>query len=238
MDFVEKGITAIIGSGGKTTLMYYLACILSKEYKVIISTTTKIYKPDYNNPKSFGYLYNSDFMTPFENSITLISPTKEDVKKQICTSNFICIGAKTESGKLKAPNLDFCELTNIADFVILECDGSKGLPLKAHESYEPVIPKSTNKTIQILGIKGIGKRINDACHRADIYAKICGKTIDDIVTPKDAAKVVLEEKLCDVLIINQIENDVEMNMAKEIASYMNIPVYGGEIGKGELICLW
>ena len=237
MDFVEKGITAIIGSGGKTTLMYYLARTLSIKHKVIISTTTKIYEPDYNNPKAFGYFPNSDFMTLFENSITLTSPTKEDIKKQLYTSNLICIGEKSENGKLKVPNLNFCKITDIADFVILECDGSKGFPLKAHKNYEPVIPKGTNKTIQVLGIKGIGKRINDACHRADIYAKICGKTTDDIVTPEDAAKVVLEETFCDVLIINQIENDFEMDAAKEIASYMNIPAYGGEIGKGELICL-
>ena len=40
---VGRGVTAIIGGGGKTTLMETLAGELSKKGKVIITTTTHIY---------------------------------------------------------------------------------------------------------------------------------------------------------------------------------------------------
>ena len=43
---VGRGVTAIIGGGGKTTLMETLAGELSKKGKVIITTTTHIYRPE------------------------------------------------------------------------------------------------------------------------------------------------------------------------------------------------
>ena len=42
---VGRGVTAIIGGGGKTTLMGTLAGELSKKGKVIITTTTHICRP-------------------------------------------------------------------------------------------------------------------------------------------------------------------------------------------------
>ena len=44
---IEKNsITAITGSGGKTSLMFRLAEELSLKGKVLITTTTKIFAPD------------------------------------------------------------------------------------------------------------------------------------------------------------------------------------------------
>ena len=39
---IEKGVTAIIGSGGKTSLMYALAEELGEKNRVIVCTTTLI----------------------------------------------------------------------------------------------------------------------------------------------------------------------------------------------------
>ena len=43
---IKKGLTSIIGSGGKTSLIYALAEELPAKSKVIICTSTKMYKPD------------------------------------------------------------------------------------------------------------------------------------------------------------------------------------------------
>ena len=43
---IQRGLTAITGSGGKTTLLYALARELSAEARVIVCTTTHIYPPD------------------------------------------------------------------------------------------------------------------------------------------------------------------------------------------------
>ena len=42
---VGRGVTAIIGSGGKTTLMEQLAKELSKKGRVVLTTTTHIRRP-------------------------------------------------------------------------------------------------------------------------------------------------------------------------------------------------
>ena len=49
----------------------------------------------------------------------------------------ICAGTPTETGKLTAPSQSWAELLTLADYVLVEADGSKGLPLKAHRAFEP-----------------------------------------------------------------------------------------------------
>ena len=44
---VGRGVTAIIGGGGKTTLMETLAGELSKKGRVIITTSTHIRRPEW-----------------------------------------------------------------------------------------------------------------------------------------------------------------------------------------------
>ena len=40
---IPRGVSSIIGSGGKTSLMHALSLILSKKGKVLLSTSTHIY---------------------------------------------------------------------------------------------------------------------------------------------------------------------------------------------------
>ena len=210
---IKRGLTAIIGSGGKTTLMYRLADELSQRGRVIVCTSTKIFMPD--------------------NIITLVNVSKKDLCFE--KRNILCVGEKCGNGKLTKPLLSFRELNECADYVLCEADGSKGLPLKAHEGHEPVIPKEAVDVIQVLGINGMGHKIKDVCHRPEIYAALAGCSVSDVVTPERAARVIRAESLGNRLIINQVGNN--MNEAEKIAEYLNIPVYAGEIRKGELKCL-
>lgn len=214
---IKKGITSIIGSGGKTTLMYVLAQELSNKGRVIVASSTKIYPP--------------------EHIITLEDPSEEDIKKALAENPIICVGKACGEGKLTAPDMDFERLEKLADYVLCEADGSKGLPLKAHGLYEPVIPPGTTKVIQVMGASGIGGRIKDVCHRPDIYASLAGKSIEDEADADSAARVIKREGLGQVLIINQAASLEDMENAAEVAEGLNIPVWAGEIRKGNLICL-
>ena len=44
---IRPGVTAIIGSGGKTTLLYALARVLSADARVLVCTTTHILPPEH-----------------------------------------------------------------------------------------------------------------------------------------------------------------------------------------------
>ena len=118
---VGRGVTAIIGGGGKTTLMETLAGELSKKGKVIITTTTHICRP-----KQYETLLDAD---------------EAAVSAALERSGIVCVASQAESGKLCAPWLSMGTLAQLADFVLVEADGAKRLPLKAHASHEPVIPE-------------------------------------------------------------------------------------------------
>ena len=103
------------------------------------------------------------------------------------------IDLTAENGKLILPDIDFSEILKYADYILCEADGSRGLPLKAHEVYEPVIPKESVETIQVMGVKGIGGKIKNVCHRAELYAELTGLDTEYTVTPQIAAKVINAE---------------------------------------------
>lgn len=116
---VRPGVTAIIGGGGKTTLMECLAEELSAQARVIVCTTTHIY-PEQNMP-------------------CLVSTSEAEIAAELARTRCVCVGSVSESGKYSAPELPFRTLCALASYVIVEADGSKRLPLKAHAPHEPVI---------------------------------------------------------------------------------------------------
>ena len=123
MDFpkllgLRPGVTAVIGSGGKTSLLRRLAEELPGT--VLLCTTTHI--------------------RPFEEYPLLTAPTPEDIRKALTAHRVLCLGTPCENGKLTAPSLSIETLATLAGYVLVEADGSRQLPLKAHEAHEPVIP--------------------------------------------------------------------------------------------------
>ena len=84
---IQPGVTAIIGGGGKTTLMECLAEELSAQARVIVCTTTHIY-PEQNMP-------------------CLVSPSEAEVQAELARTHCVCVGSASESGKFSAPELTF-----------------------------------------------------------------------------------------------------------------------------------
>jgi len=172
---IRPGVTAIIGSGGKTSLMLQLCRELPG--RVIVCTSTRIYPPQ---------------------DLPLAEHVSELLPGEKC-----CVGTPAEQGKLAMPRQSFAELAALADYVLVEADGSKGLPLKAHLEHEPVIPGCANQTVQVLGLSGLGKPIREAAHRAERYAALCGKAVTEPVTAEMAAEVLLAENFHDRVVLNQ-----------------------------------
>lgn len=145
---IRPGVTAIIGGGGKTTLLYRLARELSDGHSVIVTTSTHIFPPE-DMPRVLR---------------------TEKVK------GLLCVGTPCENGKLTAPTQSFEELEALADYVLVEADGAARRPLKAHDSHEPVVPSNANQTICVVGASGIGKPVEDAVHRPRIFTALSGQT--------------------------------------------------------------
>lgn len=180
---IRPGVTAVIGSGGKTTLLRVLADELPGT--VILTTSTHI--------------------LPFDGIPLLTSPTREELRAALAMHRVVCIGTPAAEGKLTAPALPFSVLQTLADYVLVEADGSKRLPLKAHAPLEPVIPENARQTICVVGASGFGKPICDAVHRPERFCARTGTRMSDAVTPALAAQGILAERLADTVLLNQID---------------------------------
>lgn len=214
---IKKGAVALIGGGGKTTLMYTLAGELAGRGSVIVTTTTHIRCP--------------------ERIPVFSGESKSDIKAALSQHKTICVGADCGDGKLSAPKMSLSGMLDLADYVIIEADGSKGLPFKAHAAHEPVAPAGCAQTILVVGVSGFGKPIKDAAHRPELYAKLAGCGIGDIITPKVAAAIISTEGLHTSVFINQTETDADRKNAQTLTDLLDCRVYGGALMKGEWECL-
>ena len=209
---IPRGMTAIIGSGGKTTLMYLLAHTLPG--KKILCTTTKIYCPT---------------QLPVFTGENL-----SDIAEALRSFPAVCVGTDAAGGKLGAPLCPPDSLRILCDYLIVEADGSRGLPLKAHLPHEPVIPPGCDKTILVAGLRGLGLPIAEAAHRPERFAELCGKSLSDPVTPEDIAAVILAEGIPDVVILNQIDTGDYAQSMRTIVDLLPCPVLGASLQNGFL----
>lgn len=170
---VAPGVTALIGGGGKTTLMDTLAAELRRQGTVIVATSTHIRRA--------------------EQYPLLLTDSAAEISAVLKECGAVCVASESAEGKLSTPLLPFEALAALADFVLVEADGSKRLPLKAHAPHEPVIPSCARQTVYVVGADGFGRPIREVCHRPERYAALCGAAESDCVTPAMAARVLLAE---------------------------------------------
>lgn len=136
LELGSKSIVAVVGCGGKTSLIKQLA----QQYrhtKVLVSPTTKIY--------------------PMQSDV--LCTTNKAAADCMPRAGVTCCGAKNaKTGKLEA--LDGQVLEQIMpryDLVLLEADGSRGLPCKGWQAHEPVIPACATHTIGVVTLGGLGR---------------------------------------------------------------------------------
>ena len=207
---IGPGVTALIGGGGKTTLMDTLAAELRRRGTVIVTTSTHIRRP-------------ADYPV-------LTSGDEKAVSAALARSGAVCVAAESVEGKLTAPALSFEALSALADFVLVEADGAKRLPLKAHAPHEPVIPPNVRQTIYVVGADGFGRPIRQICHRPERYAALCGAAEDDIVTPAlEEAVLRAEGYAAGWVYVNKVETPQDWRNAEALAALLPGKVVAGSL---------
>ena len=144
LPFLEETghVISLVGSGGKTTLLYALARHYSAQgQRVLVSTTTHIQRPDAN--------YAPD-------------EAARDALWQAGT--YAVAGVPAEGGKLTMPP-HLADWMAEADTVLLEADGAKHHPCKAPAAHEPVLLRSSDIVLAAAGLSAVGKPLQDVCFR-------------------------------------------------------------------------
>ena len=166
LETAEQNIIAVIGCGGKTTLISSLANELRYK-KVLVTTTTKIY--------------------PVAGKDIIVCTTEQDCLKHKPVNGIQCLGVLNGlGGKLEALRADLLEeIIQHYDLVLIEADGSKTLPCKGWRPDEPVIPQYCTHIIGVASMAALGKPADEnTVHRLPEFLKLTGLRRGEIISIK------------------------------------------------------
>lgn len=174
-------VIALIGGGGKTSIMYALGIEAAKgAFKTVLTTTTRIFYPE--NP-GLQVIINDEpeeLLNIIGNKLSvfpqIIAGTTLTSDNKIVGVNKFLINRFFEAG---------------ADLVVVEADGSARKPFKAPADHEPVVPPNATIVIPIIGIDCLGKPLNSHhVHRPELVAKLAETDLNEFITPEIIARVV------------------------------------------------
>lgn len=223
---IPAGVTSVVGSGGKTGLLRVLADdIVRKGGSAILATTTH-------------------FM-PFDGIPLMTGADEGEVAAALSDGGVVCVGTPARAagggrgqagaagfggapaqaaGKLSASPIPIERLATLASHVLVEADGSRRLPLKAHAGHEPVVPTCSARTVLVVGASGLGRPVGEVVHRPELFCERAGCAPDDAATPRLVARVLVAEVEAgivspDAVVVNQA--DVRPQEATELAACLH-----------------
>lgn len=202
-----RQVVSLVGGGGKSTLMFFLAEKCAREgKKVLVSTTTHIYAP------------MEEYYADGEDTVCRLW---EQGKLAV-------IGTPVpEKGKLKAPEEAFLrKMMELADVVFLESDGAKGHPCKVPKGHEPVLHPKSDLVIGVFGLSAVGRPMKEVCFRLEEAMGLLGVEEDHILTEEDAAEMLSslmggrkaagDREYC--VILNQCDDGPRRRIGSEIGA--------------------
>ncbi len=180
----KKSLVAIVGAGGKTSLMRRLTEELAGiGMRVAATTTTKV-------RKSEAGLYPAVILTDEEmDPDRAIGECLERYGSVFVGKNLLTNG---KISGIDPEEADRLFLRSDIDHVLVEADGAAGRPLKAPAGHEPVIPSLTTMTVAVAGCEVLGKPVSpDLVFRQERFQEITGAAPGGIISPEKVSALFL-----------------------------------------------
>ena len=158
-----QDVVAIVGSGGKTSLLFRLA-EENRARRVLVSTTTKMFCPTPGQAAGIDLLHGGEI-----------------------------------DGKITAPPMERLAAASAeAELTLLECDGSKELPLKGWADHEPLIPAFVSVTVGGLPLWALGMPVDGwTVHRIEQFCRLTGASPGEPVRMEAQAQRVCSRSLAE-----------------------------------------
>jgi molybdenum cofactor cytidylyltransferase len=172
----DRELVALVGGGGKSTLLFALGTELAGAgRRVIVTTTTKMGRNQAALAPTICWSSDIDCVT--------------DALDQPGPVMLLNDGT---SHKVTGPPPEIVDrvfATADVDYMIVEADGSRGRPLKAPAAHEPVVPQATTTVIVLIGVDAVGRPLAAVAHRVEQAIAFSGLLPHHILTSADCAHI-------------------------------------------------
>ncbi len=175
-------IQAIVGAGGKTSLIKkYAEEYLAQGKKVFVTTSTHM----------------------FIEEDTLVTDHGDAIIEELERTGYVMAGNQAqrkeeafqaegeERPKIRALSEEtYLKVCEKADAVLIEADGSKHLPIKFPSEKEPVIYQNVDEIIVVCGLHAIGHKAKEVSHRWELVKECLEISEETPVTAEHIQKLV------------------------------------------------
>ncbi len=172
----RRSLVALVGGGGKTTLLFALGRSLPAG--TLLTTTTRM-----GRDRTGGFP-------------CLIGPTDDDLASALGRDDAVLVWRTTDERKALgfAPTeVDRWFATGAADHIVVEADGARRRPFTAPAPWEPPIPSASTHVVACIGADALGYVIADRVHRPLRVAAAAGCSPYQRLTPGRAAAALTSE---------------------------------------------
>jgi len=173
---------AIVGGGGKTSLMIALADALGRAgARVVTTTTTKVWLTQARLAPRVIFRHNHPLW-------------REDLGRGLSESRSVFVAERPlESGKAQGIDPAVCDelfTSGASDYIIAEADGAAGRSVKAHAPHEPVIPQSSTVVVAMAGLDCLGRPANSlTVFRLDFFLRMTGMREGQTLTVESVSRL-------------------------------------------------
>jgi molybdenum cofactor cytidylyltransferase len=203
-------LVAIVGGGGKSSLMFALAERLPG--RGVMTTTTRIFSEQMSGAAEVCTLADAGWrarLDAFESGLLMVGRVEGE--------RAVGVPPELPVEVLAHPRVDW---------VVVEADGSRMLPVKAPAPHEPVIPVGTTSLVAVVGIDALSKPIAEIAHRPERVSAIAGLSVEDTLTPAALARLLTSPEGGlksaasagrTAVVINKVVSASELAIAREVA---------------------
>lgn len=193
-------LISFVGGGGKTSSIFTLAAELAEERKRVLITTTTAIY----NPEEI----KNPYIAVLGNHITQEGKLKGITKEQV----------------------DQIHREHRYDVILVEADGSRGLPIKAPADYEPAIPSETDILVGVIGMDCYNRQVSpETVQRIEIFTDVTEVFPGDRIDEKVISRLVSSprglykncpSKARKVLLLNKVTDEPFMAVSLQTAHHI------------------
>ena len=171
-------LVSFVGAGGKTTALQRLSVeLVTAGGRIAVTTTTAMFA---HQLAALAPLILRDC-----EDTSLSSRCGSALRRPgiVALSGSLWDGGKVKG--LTPQEVDALWMARVADSIVVEADGSRGLSLKAFGEDEPQLPAGSTMVVVVAGLDVLDRPLDEAhVHRPEVLQSILGVPKGCIVTPR------------------------------------------------------